>query len=178
MSHGSASSDNEVSALITIWGDENIQDQLDGATRNKAIFETIAKKLQESGYNRDWQQCRAKLKNLKKLNTKKIKDHNGVTGNGRKTFKFYNKLDEILGHRPSSAPAFLVDTGSPSHGTTTTAQLQESDAEGGTDGKGEHIYKAWMVFTSTNVKLQIQAMCSPIFSPRSSRCHFGGVRRI
>ena len=146
-----------MSALITIWGDEYIQEQLDGATRIRTIFETIAKRLQESGYNRDWQQCRAKLKNLK-AEYKKIKDHNGVTGNGRKTFKFYNKLDEILGHRPASAPAFLVDTGSPTNGTTT-AQLQESDAEGERDGKGEHIYKEWMIFTSTNVKLKIQAIC-------------------
>ena len=43
MSRGSAWSDNEVSALITIWGDEDIQDQLDGATRNKTIIEIIAR---------------------------------------------------------------------------------------------------------------------------------------
>lgn len=68
-----------------------------------------------------------------------MKDHNGVTGNGRKTFKFYDKLDEILGHRPASAPNFLVDTG---HGTAN-AQSQESDAEGGTDGKDAYVRKAW-----------------------------------
>ena len=60
MSRGSAWSDNEVAALVAIWGDEDIQEQLDGATRNKSIFETISKKLQESGYNRDWQQCELK----------------------------------------------------------------------------------------------------------------------
>lgn len=53
MSRGSAWSYNEVAALIAIWGDEDIQEQLDGAARNKAIFETISKKLQESGYNRE-----------------------------------------------------------------------------------------------------------------------------
>ena len=71
MSRGSAWSD-EVSALITIWGDEDIQNQLNGATRNKTIFETIAKKLQKNGYNSDWQQCRAKIQNLK-AEYKKIK---------------------------------------------------------------------------------------------------------
>ncbi len=55
---------------------------------------------------------------------KKVKDHNGVTGNGRKTFKYYSKLDEILGHRSASAPSVLLDTG------LTTAESQESsDAE-------------------------------------------------
>ena len=61
MSHGSAWSDNEVAALIAIWGDADIQDQLDGATRNKTIFDKISKKLQENGYNMDGQQCRAKI---------------------------------------------------------------------------------------------------------------------
>ena len=136
MSRGSAWSDNEVAAPIAIWGDADIQDQLDGAARNKTIFDKISKKLQESGYNRDGQQCRAKIKNLKG-EYKKVKDHNGVTGNGRKSFKFYKKLDEILGHRPASAPSFLVDTSSPSHSMmTVTAQSQENDAEEEeTDGK-------------------------------------------
>ena len=103
MSRNGAWSDAEVTALISIWGDAEIQKQLDGATRNKSIFLNISRKLKDNGYERDWQQCRAKIKNLKG-DYKKVKDHNGVTGNGRKTFKFYDKLDEILGHRPSSVP--------------------------------------------------------------------------
>ena len=84
MSRGSTWSDAEVSALITVWGEADVQEQLDGATRNQTIFANIAKKLKESGYDRDWQQCRAKIKNLK-AEYKKVKDHNGVTGNGRKS---------------------------------------------------------------------------------------------
>ena len=95
MSRGSSWSDTEVTALISIWGDADIQEQLDGATRNRSIYEHISKKLHESGIEQDWQQCKAKIKNLK-LDYKKIKD--GVTGNGRKTCKFYDKLDAILGH--------------------------------------------------------------------------------
>ena len=132
MSRGSAWSDAEVTALISIWGNADIQEQLDGATRNKTIYVTISKRLQENGYDRDWQQCRAKIKNLKG-EYKKVKDHNGVTGNGRKSFKFYTKLDEILGHRPASAPTALVDTGSPSF---STPLAEETDVEEGeTEGK-------------------------------------------
>ena len=57
-----------------------------------------------------------------------MKDHNGVTGNRRKSFKFYQKLDEILGHRPAFAPAVLLDAGS-STLTTTEADAEESDSE-------------------------------------------------
>uniref|UniRef100_A0A1X7TY41 Myb/SANT-like DNA-binding domain-containing protein n=1 Tax=Amphimedon queenslandica TaxID=400682 RepID=A0A1X7TY41_AMPQE len=49
-------SNSEVRALIAIWG-EDIQSQLDGAARNKSIFETISKKMLEVGYSRDWKQC-------------------------------------------------------------------------------------------------------------------------
>ena len=38
-SRGIAWSNNEVKALIAIWSDDKIQEQLDGAVRNKAVFE-------------------------------------------------------------------------------------------------------------------------------------------
>ena len=65
MSCGSTWSDAEVTALIFIWGDESIQEHLDGATRNKSIYVNISKKFLENGFERDWQQCKAKIKNLK-----------------------------------------------------------------------------------------------------------------
>ena len=40
------------------------------------VFEEIAKKLQEQGYTRDWDQCRNKI--LKKLQEyRSVKDNNG-----------------------------------------------------------------------------------------------------
>ena len=87
-----------------------MQEELDGAVRNKVVFQDIAKKLQEQGYMRDWEQCRTKVKNLKK-EYRTVKDNNGETGRGRKTCKFYRELDSILGHRPASVPASLLDTG-------------------------------------------------------------------
>ena len=60
MNRGTVWSNAEVKALITIRRDSKIQDELDGAVRNKIIFVKIAKTLQEQGYNRDWQQCRVK----------------------------------------------------------------------------------------------------------------------
>ena len=105
----SAWTDEEVKALISIWGDSKIQQELDGAVRNKAIYTTIAKKMQENGHDRDWQQCKTKIKNLKR-DYKVVKDNNGETGRARKTCKFFDQLDEILRHRPASVPSNLVDT--------------------------------------------------------------------
>ena len=60
---------------------------------------------------------------------KKVKDHNGVTGNGRKTCKFYDKLDAILGHRPASAPSTLLDTVSLTQPTTEPHSQEVTGAE-------------------------------------------------
>ena len=101
-------SDWEVKALLAIWGESKIQQELDGAVRNKVIFTTISKKLQEKGYTKSWDKCRNKIKNLKKK-YRQVKDHN-QTGRGRATCKFFDTLDSILGHRPASAPSELLDS--------------------------------------------------------------------
>ena len=129
---GSAWSDDEVKALLAVWGESNIQEELDGAVRNKTVFLNISRKMNEMGYDRDWQQCRVKTKNLKK-SYRDIKDHNGETGRGRKTCKFFIELDDILGHRPASVPAVLLDTGNTSQ--NTSSPTQESVAEGEANGK-------------------------------------------
>ena len=47
----------ETKALIGVWGDGNIQTQLDGVARNRIIYQKIATELAELGYERTWQQC-------------------------------------------------------------------------------------------------------------------------
>ena len=57
--------DNEVRALISIWEEEKIQEELDRAVRNQVIFNDIATKMREKGCQR-LEQCRTKNKHLKK----------------------------------------------------------------------------------------------------------------
>ena len=59
---GAGWSAEETKALISLWGQANVQSQLDGVTRNRSIYEKIARDLE--GYDRTWQQCRTKIKNL------------------------------------------------------------------------------------------------------------------
>lgn len=128
--------DTEVKALLAIWGEGKIQEQLDGAARNKAVYEKIAKQLQEQGYTRDWKQCRSKVKNLK-TQYREVKDHNNKTGNGRKMCKFYSELDSILGHRPASLPVTLLDSGKPSSQEPDAGQtLSQTGSEDEVNGKG------------------------------------------
>ena len=102
--------DKEVKTLLGIWGESKIQEQLDGAVRNKTVYATISKKMIEKGCKKSLIQCRTKIKNLKK-EYRNVKDHNGETGRGRRTCKHYEMLDSILGHRPASVPFALLDSG-------------------------------------------------------------------
>ena len=120
-------SDNEVRALISIWGEDNIQEELDGAVRNQVIFNDIAAKMRAKGYDRDWQQCRTKIKNLKK-EYRQTKDHNGKTGRRRKVCKFYKELDSILVYRPASVLAVLLDTGI-TNSTSSAAEPGDNNTE-------------------------------------------------
>ena len=53
-----------------------------------------------------------------------MKDHNGETGRGRVSCKFYTELDNILGHRPASVPNILLDAG-----TGSSTEFQQIDDE-------------------------------------------------
>ena len=51
-------------ALLSVWGEQNIQNQLDGVVRNRVIYEKVSERLCEPGYEFTGKQCRTKVKNL------------------------------------------------------------------------------------------------------------------
>ena len=98
----------ETTTLIAIWGDIKIQEELDGAKKKKLVYDKIATLMREKGYNRDSEQCKTKIKNLKST-YRSIKDHNNKSGNDKKTWPFYDQMDAVLGHRPASDPPIVLD---------------------------------------------------------------------
>ena len=57
---GAGWTDDATKALLSIWGEHNIQDQLDGVKRNKYIYDKIASELTENGFQFTAKQCRTK----------------------------------------------------------------------------------------------------------------------
>ena len=94
---GSTWSDEKVKELLSIWGEKKVQLELDGAKRKAPIHEKIAQALQEKGFNRDSEQCKTKIKSLKRV-YRPIKDHHNKTGNDKKKCQYYDEMDAILGH--------------------------------------------------------------------------------
>ena len=103
--------DSEVLCLLEVWGDQEIQNQFEGSTRNKNIFEVISARLAERDVVRTADQCREKVKKLHG-EYKQIRDHNNVSGRNRKTIRFLLQLDAILGHRPSTQPKSVIESNS------------------------------------------------------------------
>lgn len=109
-------SDNEVRALINIWSDEKIQQMLEGATRNKEIFEEIARRLMKRGIDRDWKQCRTKYKNLK-YEYRALQKENEHLGNPRRKMRFYDEVDSILRRQPLGPSSWGCESSSLLSGT-------------------------------------------------------------
>ncbi|KAL3055823.1 hypothetical protein OYC64_018508 [Pagothenia borchgrevinki] len=64
------------------------------------MYECISQELAAIGIIHGAKSCRDKIKKLKQ-DFKKLKDHNNKSGNGRKTSKWYDRLNALLGHRPA-----------------------------------------------------------------------------
>ena len=50
-------SDEATKVLLTVWGVQNIQNQLDGVVRNKVVYVRVTTTLQERSYEFLWKQC-------------------------------------------------------------------------------------------------------------------------
>ncbi|KAG5899640.1 hypothetical protein JTB14_036013 [Gonioctena quinquepunctata] len=72
--------------------------------KKKHIFKEISDVLLEKGHQFSPLQCEDKLKTLI-TKYREICDHNNKTGNERKTWKFFEQLEEYIGVKPNVRPA-------------------------------------------------------------------------
>jgi len=99
----------ETKMLIAIWAEDAIQAELEGAKRNKAVYERLAKRMQDSGYDRTWSQCRVKMKNLVSK-YRKIRDGSNQIGNKRQEFIHYSALHTVMATKPASRPDTIISS--------------------------------------------------------------------
>ena len=64
MARGAGWSNEATHALVSLWGEANVQEKLDSVSRNRTIYEGIAEGMRKAGYDYTWKQCRTKVKNL------------------------------------------------------------------------------------------------------------------
>ncbi|KAG6927907.1 zinc finger and SCAN domain containing 32 [Chelydra serpentina] len=99
----------EVRNLIAVWGDETVLAELRSKRRNANTYAKVSKGMQDRGYNRDAQQCRVKIKELRQA-YQKTRDANNRSGSEPQTCRFYDELHAILGGAASTDPPMWFDS--------------------------------------------------------------------
>ncbi|XP_065440246.1 SRRM2 protein homolog rsr-2-like [Chrysemys picta bellii] len=75
------------------------------------LFEKISKGMMERGHNRDSEQCRVKVKELRQV-YQKTKEANSRSGSEPRTCRYYAELHAILGGAATTTAPLFVDSGS------------------------------------------------------------------
>ncbi|KAM6984756.1 uncharacterized protein FYW47_013742 [Aplochiton taeniatus] len=96
----------EVQALVTLWANENIQDQLLSNVRNETVFTMLAARLAALGFIKTPKRCREKIKKLKQ-EYKKIKDRKGTDHHGGIWFAI---MDDVLNYQPETLDSRMMDS--------------------------------------------------------------------
>ena len=119
---------NEVKALISIWGGEDVKACLENTSKDAKTYRRIAQELSELGFDRNPNQVKDKMKSIKKA-YKACKDCNSRSGSGRVTLPFFDELDAILGRRPSVNPVFVIESAQRRSRSPSRSRRQEQEQE-------------------------------------------------
>ncbi|XP_018405844.1 PREDICTED: uncharacterized protein LOC108782162 [Cyphomyrmex costatus] len=88
---------------------ENEEKFTNGKQSQKKTWEEISKILKCKGHNITGLMCAAKLRSLKKT-YKSIKDHNNKSGNDRKSWQFFEIMDEIFSKKAWCVPVAIASS--------------------------------------------------------------------
>ncbi|XP_067827150.1 myb/SANT-like DNA-binding domain-containing protein 2 isoform X2 [Heptranchias perlo] len=118
----------ETNALIAVWGDERLQDVLEGNLRNSHIFDRISQALREMGYERSANQCKERIKTLKRCYSR-VKER----GRGKRTCNYtFQQLEQVFGRVPvvwephTYQPVLIDSSGLYQDAKSDTINLEES----------------------------------------------------
>lgn len=87
----------ETRALLELLKDQRIFKAIE-SVRTREIYHEIAERLKQAGFNRDWNQIRGRVKNLK-FSYKKARALHEEQGQSTLTCRFYDDLHLLFGHK-------------------------------------------------------------------------------
>uniref|UniRef100_A0A4W5Q6A7 Uncharacterized protein n=1 Tax=Hucho hucho TaxID=62062 RepID=A0A4W5Q6A7_9TELE len=85
----------EVHALLTLWADGSVQEQLLSTVRNKRVFTKLSSELAALGSTKTSKQCREKIKKLKQ-EYKKIKNDTSKNSSNIRGRRWFAIMDAVL----------------------------------------------------------------------------------
>ncbi|CAF0839034.1 unnamed protein product [Didymodactylos carnosus] len=87
----------ETRALLDLLKDDRIFKAIE-SVRTREIYHEISERLKQQGFNRDWNQIRGRVKNLK-FSYKKARSLHEEQGQSTLTCRFYDDLHYLFGHK-------------------------------------------------------------------------------
>lgn len=151
-------SDVETRTLLNIWGEQDIQAALDGNFRNSFVYRDVSRRLGAMGFERTPEQCRVRIKSLKRQYLLAKEGNLRNNGQYHKICKFYDTMERILSNRPALDPQEFIESGA---GGEEAGDGLEEDGEDAQDAysesTGECPYPA-----ETEVKLEYPTVPIPI----------------
>lgn len=99
----------EVCALLDVWADHDIQQQLAGRLHNMCVYDKISKRLLSLGIDRTGEQCREKIKKLKR-DYKIVVENNYAPAFARKLLGCYDKVHEVFGKCAVVKPSSVIES--------------------------------------------------------------------
>ncbi|XP_028291157.1 ATP-dependent (S)-NAD(P)H-hydrate dehydratase isoform X1 [Gouania willdenowi] len=104
-------SDVETRTLLNIWGEQDIQTALDGNFRNSFVYRDVARRLGAMGFDRTPEQCRVRIKSLKRQFLLAKEGNLRNNGQYHKISKFYDIMESILSSRAVLDPQEMMIEG-------------------------------------------------------------------
>ncbi|CAL1271895.1 unnamed protein product [Larinioides sclopetarius] len=161
----------EICALLDIWADQEIQQQLAGRLHNMCIYEKISKKLGDLGIHRTGEQCREKIKKLRR-DYKTVVDNNYSPAFARKMLGCYDKVHEIFGKCTVVKPSFVIES------IVYNETFSQSKREVKTDESGSKTIKDCPVLESEKTKYTTSQQKIKIHSPDTSQRGTDGNKNV
>lgn len=151
-------SDVETRTLLKIWGEQDIQAALEENFRNSFVYRDVSRRLGGMGFERTPEQCRMRIKSLKRQYLLAKEGNLRNNGQYHKICKFYDTMERILSNRPPHDPQEFIDSGP---GGEEAADGMEEDAEDAQDGFSESTTECSYP-AETEVKLEYPTIPIPI----------------
>ncbi|KAM6955566.1 ATP-dependent (S)-NAD(P)H-hydrate dehydratase [Lycodopsis pacificus] len=148
-------SDVETRTLLNIWGEQDIQVALDGNFRNSFVYRDVSRRLGAMGFERTPEQCRVRIKSLKRQYLLAKEGNLRNNGQYHKICKFYDTMERILSNRAALDPQEFIDGGA--GGEEAVDGLEEDGEDAYSESTGECPYPA-----ETEVKLEYPTVPIPI----------------
>nr|XP_056700089.1 myb/SANT-like DNA-binding domain-containing protein 7 [Euleptes europaea] len=118
--------------LLSLWGEQNVQEALRSCHRNIDSFEMISKEMSKRGHNRSAVECRTKAKALR-LEYKRVVTLNSQMGSNRATCPYFEELHRILrgdaSVKPKRVPRSLNALRRPAEPQRPPPMLQEGSEQ-------------------------------------------------